>query len=60
MNGVINHLYNNKKINLDMLEGYKRGCKNFCVYGKQVFLIRIRYVIFCCRFYDFFIVDSFS
>lgn len=23
MNGVINHLYNNKKINLDMLEGYK-------------------------------------
>lgn len=23
---------------------YQRGCKKFCVYGKYIFLIRIRYV----------------
>ncbi len=34
-----------------------RGRKKFCVYGRLVPLIRDRYVKFCCRFCDFFIVD---
>ncbi len=34
-----------------------RGCKNSCVYGKQIFLIRNRYVKLCCRINDYAAVE---
>ena len=33
------------------------GCKNSCVYGKQIFLIRNRYVKLCCRINDYAAVE---
>lgn len=37
--------------------GSKGVCKNSCVFGKYIFLIRNRYVGFCCRIYDYMVVE---
>ncbi len=49
-----------KEMDVDMTDNSRKtgGCKKFCVFGKWIFLIRFRYVIFCCRIYAFVVVES--
>ena len=54
------HVSHRPKRSVERIVGVQRterGCKNSCVYGKQIFLIRNRYVKLCCRINDYAAVE---